>query len=116
MNILFVMKHRGNAGNTHAVANYMRFGARHGHNVALFGPPVPWLPDLNFSTDIEAFDRVVYLFESEIYRVSRLQEVAMLTRFPRRHRLIFDMDGMYNPVIRLDGYDHNHGSEAERAR
>lgn len=116
MNILFVMKHRGNAGNTHAVANYMRAGQAHGHSVALYGPAQPYLPDLQFSTDIRAFDRVVYLFESELYRVKPLQEVAMLGSFPRAHRLIFDMDGMYNPALAVDGYDFNHRSEADRAQ
>ncbi len=116
MNVLFVMKHRGNAGNTHAIANYMRMAPRHGHTVALYGAPLPWLPDLRFSTDIGAFDRVVYLFESELYRVKRLQEVALLAAFPKPHRLVFDMDGMYNPVLMLDGYDHNHSGETERAQ
>ncbi len=40
----------------------------------------------------------------------------MLGTFPRQHRLIFDMDGMYNPVIKLDGYDFNHRDEASRAQ
>jgi hypothetical protein len=114
MNILFVMKHRGNAGNTHAVADYMRVGQRYGHRVALFGEKLPWLPDLDFSTDIHAFDKIVYLFESELYRVNKLQEVALLGNFPRKDRLIFDMDGMYNPVIHLDCYDHNHGTQQQR--
>ena len=39
LNILFVMKHRGNAGNTHAVANYMRVAPEHGHSVAIYGTP-----------------------------------------------------------------------------
>jgi hypothetical protein len=114
MNILFVMKHRGNAGNTHAVADYMRVGKQYGHHVALYGEALPWLPDLNFSTDINAFDKVVYLFESELYRPNRLREVALLSRFARKDRLIFDMDGMYNPVIHLDRYDHNHTSQQQR--
>jgi hypothetical protein len=116
VNILFVMKHRGNAGNTHAVANYMRVAPKHGHSVALYGTPQPHLRDLKFSTDVRAFDRVAYLFESELYRIKPLQEVAMLGTIQKRHRLIFDMDGMYNPVIELDGYDFNHRDEAERAR
>ncbi len=116
MNILFVMKHRGNAGNTHAVADYMRVGEKYGHTVALYGEPLPWLPELRFSTDVRAFDKVVYLFESELYRVNRLQEVALVGRFPREDRLIFDMDGMYNPVIVIDQYDHNHSSETDCAR
>jgi hypothetical protein len=116
VNILFVMKHRPNAGNTHAIANYVRVAPKFGHAVAVFGKPEPWLPELKFSTDVRAFDRVAYLFESELFRLKPLQEVSMLARIPRRHRLIFDMDGMYNPVIEIDGYDFNHRSEAERAR
>lgn len=116
MNILFVMKHRGNAGNTHAVANYMRVGPKHGHSVALHGTPQSHLPEFRFSNDVQAFDRVVYLFESELYRVKPLQEVAMLGTISKRHRLILDMDGMYNPLIMLDRYDFNHASEADRAQ
>lgn len=115
MNILFVMKHRGNAGNTHAVADYMRVAERYGHNVAFYGTPIEWLPELKFSTAIRDFDRVVYLFESELYRVNRLQEVALLGEFPRRARAIFDMDGMYNPRIVLDEYDYNHIDDAQQA-
>jgi len=114
MNILFVMKHRGNAGNTHAVADYMRVGERYGHRIAMYGEKLPWLPELDFSTDIDAFDKVVYLFESELYRVNKLQEVALLGRFARADRLIFDMDGMYNPLIHLDNYDRNHSHQWER--
>lgn len=116
MNILFVMKHRGNAGNTHAVANYMRVAPRHGHRVAMYGEPLAYLPGLDFSTDVSAFDRVAYLFESEIYRLRPLQEVAMLGTISKQHRLIFDMDGMYNPVVELDGYDFNHRSESDRTQ
>ncbi|MGE0768700.1 MAG: hypothetical protein AB7L90_19800 [Hyphomicrobiaceae bacterium] len=112
MNFLFVMKHRGNAGNIHALADYMRVAERYGHRVALFGEPQPWLPDLAFSMDVHAFDKVVYLFESEIYRVGRLHEVALLGHFSREDRMVLDMDGMYNPVVVLDDYDRNHGSES----
>jgi len=116
VNILFVMKIRGNAGNTHAVANYIRVAPKFGHSVALYGAAHPYLPDLQFTTDIGSFDRVVYLFESELYRINTLQEVAMLGRIPKQHRLIFDMDGMYNPVVTVDGYDFNHADETERLR
>ena len=116
MNILFVMKHRGNAGNTHAVANYMRAGPKHGHSIAIFGTPLWYVPELQFSMDIHSFDRVVYVFESELYRVKRLHEAVMLARFPKQHRLILDTDGMYNPVLVVDGYDFNHCGEADRAR
>lgn len=114
MNILFVMEHRNNAGNTHAIANYMRVGEDLGHNVAFFGPSQPNMPGVKFSTDPTAFDRVVYLFESKLYRINRLQEVNMLCSIPRRHRYILDADARYNPFIVVDGYDQNYRSEAER--
>ena len=63
VNVLVVMKHRGNAGNTHAVANYMRLAPKHGHSVAIFGTPIWYVPELQFSTDIRSFDRVVYVYE-----------------------------------------------------
>lgn len=116
MNILFVMKHRGNAGNTHAVANYIRVAPEYGHKVAIYGDPHPYLPELKFSRDVKSFDRAAYLFESEIYRLSRLEEVAMLDAIKKRHRMIFDMDGMYNPVTKVNGYDFNHATESESAR
>jgi hypothetical protein len=115
MNILFVMKHRGNAGNTHAVADYMRVAPQFGHHVAIFGRALPWLPEINFSDRVREFDRVVHLFESEIYRLSPVHEAALMGHFPRKDRMILDMDGMYNPVICLDAYDRNHDTEPERA-
>ncbi len=116
MNILFVMKHRGNAGNTHAVANYIRVAPKYGHKVSLYGEAQSYLPELSFSRDVGAFDSLAYLFESEIYRLSRLEESIMLGTIGRSRRMIFDMDGMYNPVTKVDGYDFNHASEDERMR
>jgi hypothetical protein len=125
MNILFVMEYRGNAGNTHAITNYIRIGAELGHRIAFYGPPQPevvdgwYLPPEKqhgrFSTDLKAFDRVIYLFESKLQHVKRLPEVAMLGTFPRRHRYILDADGRFNPYIVVDNYDRSHKDEAERA-
>jgi hypothetical protein len=116
VNILFVMKHRANAGNTHAVANYIRVAPKFGHQVAMYGDPLDYLPEIEFSRDVGAFDRVAFLFESEIYRLNRLSEAAILGAIPKRDRLIFDMDGMYNPVIQVDDYDFNHASAEEQLR
>jgi hypothetical protein len=115
MNILVVMELRGNAGNTHALANYSRVGAELGHTIALYGPSQPGMPGMQFSTDIRAFDRVVYLFESKLYRLNRLQEATLLANIPRGHRYILDADAKYNPLIIVDGYDRNYRSEDERA-
>jgi hypothetical protein len=115
VNILFVMEPRDNAGCTHAIANYIRVGEELGHTIALYDMPQPNMPGVRFSTDVRAFDRVIYVFESKRYRVKRLQEVALLATIPRQHRYVFDADGRYNPLIVVDGYDRNHRNEDERA-
>jgi hypothetical protein len=116
MNILFVMKHRGNAGSTHAVANYMRLAPKYGHSLAIFGTPIWYIPELKFSMDVAEFDRVIYLFETELFQIKPLHQAIMLARFPRQDRLIVDTDGMYNELVTVDGYDFNHPTEADRAQ
>lgn len=116
MNVLFVMKTRGNAGSTHAVANYIRLAPEHGHSAAIFGAPIWYIPELRFSMDIEDFDRVVYLFETELYGIVPLHQAIMLGQFTRAQRLIVDTDGLYNQRIHLDGYDFNHRTEADQRR
>jgi hypothetical protein len=112
MNVLFVMEPRNNAGCTHALANYARVGEQSGHTMALYGTPEL---DMRLTTDVRAFGRVIYVFESELYRLNRLREVAMLATIPRRHRYILDADAKYNPMIVVDGYDRNHLNEDDRA-
>jgi hypothetical protein len=114
MKILFVMEHRVNAGNTHAVATYSKVAEKLGHTIAFYAPPQAGMPDAKFSTDPRGFDRVVYLIESKMYRVGRLMEVAMFSTVPRAHRRVLDADARFNPVIVVDGYDRNYLSEAER--
>jgi len=45
MNILFAIEYRGNAGNTHAISNYIKVGAELGHNIAFYGPSQPQVVD-----------------------------------------------------------------------
>jgi hypothetical protein len=116
MNILFVMEPRGNAGCTHALAHYMRVGQSLGHDMALFGEPQPDMPGVRLSTDPRAFERIVYVFESKLYRTNRLQEVALLNAVPRQHRYVLDADAKYGPMTVVEGYDRNYGNEAERSR
>jgi hypothetical protein len=114
MKILFVMEQRENAGSIHAVANYIRAADEHGHTVAVYGPPRAEFPGVRFCTDPRAFDRVVFLFESQADFVRPLSAAAVLASIPRQHRFIFDADGMYNPTVRVDDYDRNHVNETER--
>jgi len=124
MNILFVFEYRGNAGNTHAITNYIEVGAELGHRIAFYGTPQPQVinghylaPEkqrARFSTDVAAFDRVIYLFESKLHHVGRLQELTLLGTVPRERRFIVDADGKYNPLTIIDGYDRNYMNASER--
>ncbi len=124
MNILIVNEYLANAGNTHAITNYMRVGAELGHRIAIYGAPQPEVVDgwylppemqhARFSTDLKAFDRILFFYESKLRHLKRLPEVAMLGTFPRERRAILDADGRFNPYIVVDGYDRSHKNEAER--
>lgn len=124
MNILFVFEYRNNAGNTHAITNYIEVGAELGHRIAFYGSPQPQVvaghylareqQRARFSTDVAAFDRVIYLFESKLQHMKPLQDLTVLGTIPREHRYIVDADGKYNPVTVIEGYDRNYMSEAER--
>jgi hypothetical protein len=114
MRILFMMDRRANRGSIQAVAAYVRAGAEAGHTVALYGRPDPDYPGILFSTALEWFDYLVFICEVGVQWMSALRMLRVLAEVPRDRRAILDADGMYNPVICVDGYDRNHANEAER--
>ena len=111
------MKHRGNAGNTHAVANYMRVAPKYGHSVAIYGDAASRICRSCSSPPTSRPSTASSICSNPSSTASSgCRKWRCSATFPRQHRLIFDMDGMYNPVIQLDGYDFNHRDEAERDR
>ncbi len=115
MKILFVTDRRVNAGSIQAVAGYVRAGDELGHTIAVYGPSDPRFPGVRASTNVRAFDYVVFLFESKLRWLSGLQLANLLAGVPRQRRAILDADGMYNRLTCVEGYDHNHAGERERA-
>src|SRR5919108_1106181 len=107
MKILFVMDKRIDAGSIQAIASYTRAGNEIGHFIALYGRSDPKLPMIRFSTDLNSFDYVVFVIESGLDWMSGLRMPRLLISVPRRKRVIFDADGMYNQRIVLDSYDRN---------
>jgi len=116
MKILFVADRRVNAGSVQALANYVRVGNALGHTIAVYGPPDPECSGLRLETRVGDFDYVVFVFESKLRWLSGLQLVRILSSVPRQRRAILDADGMYNPLIEVDGYDRNHARERDRAQ
>lgn len=115
MKILFVLDKRVDAGSIHAVANYVRVAEEAGHVIALYGCPDPRYPAIQFSTDPDAFDHLVFIAETGI-QLSGLQLSRLVASTPHDRRAIVDTDGMFGPLTLIDDYDHNHRNEAERQR
>ncbi|TAJ77407.1 glycosyltransferase family 1 protein [bacterium] len=110
-----MMDKRVNAGSIQAVANYVRAGDVLGHTIALYGQQDPNFPHVRFSTNISAFDYVMFIIESGLRWMSGLQLARILSGMPRRRRAILDTDGMYNQMIVAEGYDRNHATERDRS-
>ena len=114
MKILFVMEPRYEAGSIQAIVNYIRVGEQLGHTIAVYGKPCFEHPGLRFSTEVGAFDYTLWIYESNLFWPKRLQFAHIVAEAPRRRRIVFDADGMYNPLMVVDGYDCNHFSEDDR--
>ncbi|MBA3255288.1 MAG: glycosyltransferase family 1 protein [Pyrinomonadaceae bacterium] len=115
MKILLVMDRRIDRGSIQASANYLRTGDELGHEIALYGSEDPAFPALRFSTDLGAFEYVVFLVESWRHWMSGLRMPRFLSEVPRERRAILDADGMYNQIVSVDGYDRTFSYEHDRA-
>ena len=116
MKILFVMDRSVDRGSIQAAANYVRVGDELGHVIALYGREDPRFPRIPFSTDLPAFDYVVFIMESGLHWLSGLRMPRIMPLVPRERRAILDADGMYNQVIVVGDYDRNHASEHDRLK
>ena len=114
MRILFVLEPRIDAGSIQAVANYILFSDDHEHIFAAYGKPDLNYPNIRFSEDVDSFDHIVFIYESNLYWPRQLQMLRVLAKAPKKKRVVFDADGTYNPLIKIDGYDSNHSNEKER--
>ena len=108
MRILFMMDHRVDRGSIQSVSNYIRAGDEAGYEIALYGRADPRFPTVRFSTDVGAFDYVVFLVESWRHWMSALRMPRVFAEVPRHRRAIVDADGMYNQIVSVDRYDRNY--------
>src|SRR5262245_22923552 len=116
MKILFVMDKRVDRGSIQAAANYVRAADQLGHTIALYGRGEPGFPWVRFSTDVSAFDYVMFIVESSQKWMSGLRMPRILSAVSPERRVIIDTDGMYNQIISVDGYDRNYANERDRSR
>jgi hypothetical protein len=110
MRLMFIYPLPRNRGYAHDVRAYMRVAKTLGHEVLLYGRDHPG-STVERSTDIESVDGAVLIMEW-FYALQHDHQalVQLMSKVPRRSRVIIDSDGMYNDVIRVNG-DYNHLDE-----
>ena len=111
MRVLFLLEQRSNAGSIQAVAAYIRSGDRLGHTFAIYGLPHPDFPYLRWSKELDSFDFVILIFESNLQWMRPLLLLRLLASVPHQRRVILDADGMYNRLEVVKGDDNNIGNE-----
>ena len=89
------------------VHKWVQAGRALGHDVALYGHPVPELPLLPATTDLRGVDAALFMVQvpSDFPEMPHLARV--LDGLPRNKRLVVDLWGRYNDTIRT-GHDFNH--------
>src|SRR6266849_3486926 len=95
------------------INGYTRAAREMGHEVVVYGRPIPNIP-LNYSMDVQSADALVYIFEwtTDLLCGDNL-DFTRLSKIPRRRTVILDGDGNYNDLVSADG-DYNHADEASR--
>src|SRR5947199_8815515 len=113
MRIMFVYWAFEDQGSGLLINGYTRVAKEMGHEVVVYGRPLPNIP-LNYSMDLESADALVYIFEwtTDLQQRDNL-DFARLSKIARRRTVILDGDGNYNDLIWADG-DYNHLNDASR--
>jgi len=116
MRLMFVYWAFEDQGSGLIIQAYSEAAKALGHEVAVYGRPNPKIP-LNYSLDVEAADALVFIFEwtTQLMAGDAVDLVRLVSKVPRRRRVILDGDGNYNDIIAVDG-DYNHRDTAERMR
>ncbi len=108
MKLIFIYWAYEDQGSGLVIQGYSDAARSLGHEVAVYGRANPSIP-LNYARDIGSGDAVVFIFEwtTQLRHGDRLDLVRLVSRVPRRRRVIVDGDGNYNDVIQV-GDDYNH--------
>jgi len=116
MRLMFVYWAFEDQGSGLVIQGYSEAARALGHEVAVYGRPNPKIP-LNYSLDIEAADAIIFIFEwtTRLMGGDALDLLRLVTKVPRRRRIILDGDGNYNDIISVDD-DYNHRNPSDHAQ
>jgi hypothetical protein len=78
-----------------------------GHEVAVYGDPIPELPSLPCTTDLDGVDIALFVLQvaADVPEMPRL--ARLLEGVPRERRMVADLWGRFNDTIRVE-HDFNH--------
>lgn len=116
MRLMFVCWPFEDQGSGLVIQGYAQAARALGHEVAVYGRMNPKIP-LNYSLDIDSAGAVIFVFEwtTDLWQGDHLDLVRLVSKVPRKRRVILDGDGNYNDVISVLG-DYNHREETARRR
>jgi hypothetical protein len=116
MRLMFVYWAFEDQGSGLVIQGYSEAARALGHEVAVYGRPNPKIP-LNYSLDVESADAIVFIFEwtTRLIGGDELDLLRLVSKVPRRRRIILDGDGNYNDIISVD-CDYNHREPNDRAQ
>jgi hypothetical protein len=105
MFIHYVLEDRGSAQDMY---NYAHTARALGHEVVLYGNPRRE-SSFNYSLDIGSADAAIFIFEwtTDLQYGNQVDLVRLVSKIPRRRRIVIDCDGGYNEPISVIG-DVNH--------
>src|SRR5262245_61173648 len=116
MRLVFVYWAFEDQGSGLVIQGYSDAARALGHEVVVYGRPNSRI-SLNYSRDIGSADAVIFIFEwtTELWQGDPLDLLRVVSKIPRRRRVILDGDGNYNDVIHVAG-DYNHRDAAAGRR
>ena len=108
MRLMFVYYAFAEQGSGSVIQGYTEAARAMGHEVCVFGRNKLNIP-LNYSLDVESADAVIFLFEwtTQLRYEDQLDLLRLVSKVPRRRRVILDGDGNYNDPIHVED-DYNH--------
>jgi hypothetical protein len=114
MRLLFVYYLLKDGGSAQDIRSYAKTARALGHEVAVYGPDS--IPSPKFSRDVASADAAIFVFEwtMSLLHGDHLDWVRLISKVPRRRRVVIDCDGRYNDPICVDGDYNNREKEAGR--
>jgi hypothetical protein len=107
MKLLIVSRFDRSARAINTIVKYATIGKALGHQVALYSDPMQDLPGVPTSTDIGAFDHLMFV----VYETPDFPDLPYLARLldgvPRERRIVVDCTGRYNQTLQVE-HDFNH--------